>query len=207
MKRLMLVALLVGLGMTSVRAQDWGSILGGVVKGVVGDKLTTGTSLKGTWRMTGPDCRFESDNLLAKAGGEAVAGKVEEKLTPVYERLGLDSCELTFQSDSAFTLVLKGRTTTGTYAFDEEGKTVTLRTRLGLGVTASVEVTGTTMRLLFKADRLLEALRVLTNLVAKVNESAGTVDDLAGNYDGLMLGLELTKASEQRPSSGLPWSW
>ena len=207
MKRLMLVALLVGLGMTSVRAQDWGSILGGVVKGVVGDKLTTGSSLEGTWRMTGPDCRFESDNLLAKAGGEAVAGKVEEKLKPVYERLGLDSCELTFQPDSAFTLVLKGRTTTGTYAFDEEGKTVTLRTRLGLGVTASVEVTGTTMRLLFKADRLLDALRALTSLVAKVNESAGTVDDLAGNYDGLMLGLELTKTSEQRPSSGLPWSW
>ena len=207
MRRLVLAALLAVAATTGAWAQDWGSLLKGVVSGVVGDKLTTEGSVMGTWRFAGPDCEFESDNLLAKAGGEAAARKIEEKLAPVYEKLGLDSCELTFADDSTFALRARGRETTGTFSFDGEEKTLTLRTRLGLSVTARVEVAGTTMRLQFKADRLMAALQALTSLVAKANATAETVNSLAANYDGLRLGLELTKESSERPGGGGWFNW
>ena len=64
-------------------AQDWKSILSGVAKAVVGDKATTQSSLIGTWSYVGPDCQFESDNILTQAGGEVAASKVEEKMKSV----------------------------------------------------------------------------------------------------------------------------
>ena len=51
-------------------AQDLKSILSGVAKAVVGNKATTASSIIGTWTYSGPECQFESENLLAKAGGE-----------------------------------------------------------------------------------------------------------------------------------------
>ena len=44
---------------------------------IIGDKLTTAESFVGTWEYVSPACKFESDNLLAKAGGEAAAVQVE----------------------------------------------------------------------------------------------------------------------------------
>ena len=64
-------------------AQDLKSVLSGVVKNVVGDKTTTASSIIGTWTYAGPECQFESDNLLAKAGGEVAAKEVEEKIQKV----------------------------------------------------------------------------------------------------------------------------
>lgn len=52
-------------------AQDLKSILSGVAKAVVGNKATTASSIIGTWTYSGPECQFESENLLAKAGGVA----------------------------------------------------------------------------------------------------------------------------------------
>ena len=81
MKRLFVSFLLMGLfgfGLSEVSAQDLKSILSGVAK-VVGNKVTgSENSIEGTWTFVGPDCKFESDNLLAKAGGEVAAKKVED---------------------------------------------------------------------------------------------------------------------------------
>lgn len=201
MRKLFMAALLVVAGVTGAAAQDWKSILSGVVQTVVSDKLTTGSSLAGTWVFVAPECQFESDNLLAKAGGEAVAAKIEEKLEPVYNKIGLDSCMLVFNSDSTYTLQLRRTNSGGTYSFDSESKTLTLKTKLGVSVKAHVEVVGTTMNLQFNADKLMSALQALTNLVAKVNSTASTVNSLAGNYDGLRLGFELKKVGDDQSVS------
>lgn len=60
---------------SSVKAQSISDILKGVVGSVVGDKATTETSIKGTWKYSGPACEFESSSVLAQAGGSAVATK------------------------------------------------------------------------------------------------------------------------------------
>ena len=66
--------------------KSWKSILSGVANAVVGNSsATTTATLVGTWKYTGPDCKFESDNLLAKAGGEVASARVEEKVSEVFQ--------------------------------------------------------------------------------------------------------------------------
>ena len=63
------------------KAQDWKSILSGVANAITDGKVDAAVfSIEGTWRYAGPDCKFTSDNLLAKAGGE-VASKVKGRTT------------------------------------------------------------------------------------------------------------------------------
>ena len=57
-----------------------------------------------------PDCKFESDNLLAKAGGEVAAKQVEEKMSGVLEKLGFkEGATYIFNEDSTYTSVIGGK--------------------------------------------------------------------------------------------------
>lgn len=174
-------------------AQAWKDVLSGVAKSVVGDKLTNEKSIIGTWAYVDPDCQFESDNMLAKAGGEAASGKIEEQLAKLYEKLGMNEVSYVFNEDSTYSSTMKGVTTKGAYTFDAEAKTIAMKTRLGLSMTAHVVVTGNTMSILFEADKLLSGLQAVTNLASKVNSNASLISDLSGSYDGMMLGFELKK--------------
>lgn len=193
--KLKMGAVLLGLCLcgSTASAQDLKSILTGVAKAVAGDKLTTAQSVVGTWDYVGPDCRFESDKLLAKAGGEAAAGQVEKKLEPIYAKFGLENASFTFGADSTFACAGAKRTINGTYAFDPEAKTITLKSKLGLSLRAEVTVVGTSMSLVFHADKLLTALKMLTDMTAQVNSKAAAISSLAQNYDGLLLGFELKR--------------
>ena len=177
-------------------AQAWKDILSGVAKSVVGDKLTNEKSIVGTWAYASPDCQFESDNMLAKAGGEAASAKIEEQLAKLYEKLGMDEVSYVFNENSTYSSTMKGVTTKGTYAFDSEAKTITMKTCLGLSMTAHVVVTGDAMSILFEADKLLSGLQAVTNLASKVNSNASLIGNLAGSYDGMRLGFELKKQQE-----------
>lgn len=174
-------------------AQDLKSVLSGVVKNVVGDKTTTASSIIGTWTYVGPECQFESDNLLAKAGGEVAAKEVEEKIQKVYEKVGMDGCQYTFSEDGSYSCTIKGKTSSGTYTFDSDAKTVTMKSKLGIKTVAYVTVTGDDMSLVFKADKLMSVLKTITSAAASVNSTASTISSIADSYDGLRLGFELKK--------------
>lgn len=94
-------------------AQDLKSILSGVAKAVVGNKATTASSIIGTWTYSGPECQFESENLLAKAGGEMAAKEVEEKMIAVYNKVGMNNIRYTFNEDGTYSYQMKKRTVTG----------------------------------------------------------------------------------------------
>lgn len=174
-------------------AQDLKSVLSDVVKNVVGDKTTTASSIIGTWTYAGPECQFESDNLLAKAGGEVAAKEVEEKIQKVYEKVGMDGCQYTFNEDGSYSCTVKGKTSSGTYTFDSDAKTVTMKSKLGIKTVAYVTVTGDSMSLVFKADKLMSVLKTITSAAASVNSTASTISSIADSYDGLRLGFELKK--------------
>lgn len=174
-------------------AQDLKSVLSGVVKNVVGDKTTTASSIIGTWTYAGPECQFESDNLLAKAGGEVAAKEVEEKIQKVYEKVGMDGCQYTFNEDGSYSCTVKGKTSSGTYTFDSDAKTVTMKSKLGIKTVAYVTVTGDSMSIVFKADKLMSVLKTITSAAASVNSTASTISSIADSYDGLRLGFELKK--------------
>ena len=144
--------------LVNANAQDLKSILTGVAKAVVGDKATTSSSIIGTWKYVGPQCQFESENLLAKAGGEVAAKEVEEKMQTVYDRIGMSGCEYTFNEDGTYSYTLKKRTMSGTYTFNDKEKTITMKGKLGVKTVAHVTVTGNDMSLVFNADKLMSCL-------------------------------------------------
>ena len=174
-------------------AQDLKSILSGVAKAVVGNKATTASSIIGTWTYSGPECQFESENLLAKAGGEMAAKEVEEKMIAVYNKVGMNNIRYTFNEDGTYSYQMKKRTVTGSYVFDDAAKTITMTGTLGLKTVAYVTVTGNDMSMVFKADKLMSILKTITGAASKVNSTAATINSVAEAYDGLMLGFELKK--------------
>ena len=174
-------------------AQDLNSILSGVAKAVVGNKATTASSIIGTWTYSGPECQFESENLLAKAGGEMAAKEVEEKMIAVYNKVGMNNIRYTFNEDGTYSYQMKKRTVTGSYVFDDAAKTITMTGKLGLKTVAYVTVTGNDMSMVFKADKLMSILKTITGAASKVNSTAATINSVAEAYDGLMLGFELKK--------------
>ena len=185
-------------GTANGMAQDLKSILSGVV-GAVTNKVTgESSSLTGTWAYSGPDCKFESDNLLAKAGGEVAAKKVEEKMSGVLEKLGFkEGATYTFNEDSTYTSVIGGKTVSGTYSYNADTKELTMKTRLGLKANATVSKgrTGNTMSLLFKADKLMSLAQTITGAVASKssNSTISAASSLLKQYDGLQLGVQLKK--------------
>lgn len=174
-------------------AQDLKSILSGVAKAVVGNKATTASSIIGTWTYSGPECQFENENLLAKAGGEMAAKEVEEKMIAVYNKVGMNNIRYTFNEDGTYSYQMKKRTVTGSYVFDDAAKTITMTGKLGLKTVAYVTVTGNDMSMVFKADKLMSILKTITGAASKVNSTAATINSVAEAYDGLMLGFELKK--------------
>ncbi len=156
--------------LVNANAQDLKSILTGVAKAVVGDKATTSSSIIGTWKYVGPQCQFESENLLAKAGGEVAAKEVEEKMQTVYDRIGMSGCEYTFNEDGTYSYTLKKRTMSGTYTFDDKEKTITMKGKLGVKTVAHVTVTGNDMSLVFNADKLMSVLKTITGTVTSATD-------------------------------------
>lgn len=63
--RLICLSCFMYMASSAASAQDLKSILSGVANAVA-NKVTnsSGVSLEGTWKYTGPDCKFESDNFL-----------------------------------------------------------------------------------------------------------------------------------------------
>ena len=108
-------------------AQNLKDILKGVAKTVVGDKATTETSLIGTWDYVGPDCQLKGDDILKNIGGEAAGEEVEKKMEAIYAKAGLNTIQYTFNEDKTCSYTIKGKKVNGTYEFDAEAKTVTIK--------------------------------------------------------------------------------
>ena len=68
-----------------------GSIINGILNNVIGSGTFKKEDLCYTWKYSKPGCAFTSENLLAKAGGEIAANKVEEKLEDYYKKFGFSS--------------------------------------------------------------------------------------------------------------------
>ena len=71
--------------------------LGNIIVSVLGINKVPETTLLGTWNYSGPGCAFTSDNMLAKAGGEVAARKIEAELLPQYQKLGVNSGQIGWQ--------------------------------------------------------------------------------------------------------------
>ena len=194
MKKLVCIMALFCMVAVQADAQNLKDILTGVAKQVVGDKATTETSLIGTWDYVGPDCQLKGDDLLKNIGGDAAGEEVEKKMVPIYEKAGLNTIQYTFNEDKTCSYTIKGKKIEGTYVFDQEAKTVTIKSgKLGVSITAHIVTLGGNMSFLFDADKVLSVVKTITGVVSKLNSSADTINKLASQFDGLMIGFELKK--------------
>lgn len=191
--RVLLAAAFFCMSATSIQAQSIKDILSGVISNVVGDKATTESSFKGTWKYNAPACEFESDNLLAKAGGTAAADKIEKRVAPLLKSVGVNGIVYTFDGDGNYTSKIKKRVTEGTYKFDSKAKTITFTPTIGMAYTAHVAVQGSTMTLMFEADKLMTTLKTISNATSKLSTTAALINTLMNSYSGMRVGFELKK--------------
>jgi hypothetical protein len=175
-------------------AQDLKSILSGVVNAVVGDKATTETSIIGTWTYVGPDCQLKGDDLLKQVGGAAAGSEIEKKLASIYKKAGLNTITYTFNEDKTCSYTIKGKTVQGTYEFDPQTKTITIKGgRLGVKTVANVVTVGSNMSFVFDADKLLSVVKSITGVASKFSSQASAIGKLVEQFDGMLLGFELKK--------------
>ena len=192
MKKLVCIIALLCAVAVQADAQDLKGILSGVAKAVVGDKATTAASLVGTWDYVGPDCQLKGDDVLTNIGGEAAGEEVEEKVEAIYNKAGLNTIQFTFNEDNTCSYTVKGKKVEGTYEFDAEAKTVTIKAgKLGVKVTAHIVTLGSNMSFVFDADKILSVVKTITGVASKINSSAATINALASKFDGMMIGFEL----------------
>lgn len=196
-----------------------GSVVAGVLGGLLGGGTTTGSSSTGsssingilnnvigsatfsqadlcahTWKYSKPGCAFTSENLLAKAGGEIAASKIEEDLSKYYSKFGFSKSNtyFTFKTDGTFAAKIDGKSWNGTYTFDEKTHAIQLK---GLLLSASGFATRTAngISLLFEQKKLLTLVKTLSKLNLTGSTTMSAVSSIVDNYDGVRIGFEMTK--------------
>lgn len=179
-------------GNGSNSSSNAGSIINGILNNVIGSGTFKQADLCHTWKYSKPGCAFTSENLLAKAGGEIVASKVENKLEGYYKKFGFSSSNtyFTFNTDDTFSAKIDGKAWNGTYTFDEKTHAIQLK---GLLLSASGYATKTTngISLLFDQKKLLNLIKALSAF--KGSSTLSAVGSIANNYDGMQVGFEMTK--------------
>ena len=169
------------------------SIINGILNNVIGSGTFSKQDLCAhTWKYSKPGCAFTSENLLAKAGGEIAANKVEEKLSEYYSKFGFSGSNtyFTFNTDGTFAAKIDGKSWKGNYTFDEKTHAIQLK---GLILSMSGYATKTTngISLLFDQKKLLNLIKTIGSL--KGNSTLSALGTIANNYDGMRVGFEMNK--------------
>lgn len=169
------------------------SIINGILNNVIGSGTFSKQDLCAhTWKYSKPGCAFTSENLLAKAGGEIAANKVEEKLGEYYSKFGFSGSNtyFTFNTDGTFTSKIDGKSWQGNYTFDEKTHAIQMK---GLLLSMSGYATKTTngISLLFDQTKLLNLIKTMGAL--KGSSTLSAIGTIANNYDGMRVGFEMSK--------------
>ena len=169
------------------------SIINGILNNVIGSGTFSKQELCAhTWKYSKPGCAFTSENLLAKAGGEIAANKVEEKLGEYYSKFGFSGSNtyFTFKTDGTFAAKIDGKSWQGNYTFDEKTHAIQMK---GLILSMSGYATKTTngISLLFDQKKLLNLIKTIGSL--KGNSTLSALGTIANNYDGMRVGFEMSK--------------
>lgn len=169
------------------------SIINGILNNVIGSGTFSKQDLCAhTWKYSKPGCAFTSENLLAQAGGEIAANKVEEKLGEYYSKFGFSGSNtyFTFKTDGTFAAKIDGKSWQGNYTFDEKTHAIHMK-GLILSMSGYATKTANGISLLFDQKKLLNLIKTIGSL--KGNSTLSALGTIANNYDGMRVGFEMTK--------------
>lgn len=169
------------------------SIINGILNNVIGSGTFSKQDLCAhTWKYSKPGCAFTSENLLAQAGGEIAANKVEEKLGEYYSKFGFSGSNtyFTFNTDGTFAAKIDGKSWQGNYTFDEKTHAIQMK-GLILSMSGYATKTANGISLLFDQKKLLNLIKTIGSL--KGSSTLSAIGTIANNYDGMRVGFEMTK--------------
>lgn len=200
----MMAAMLMLLAAPSVHAQDWQSVLNGVLGGGQGediisgitsifssDKQATTNNIIGTWSYAEPAIVFTSDNLLTKLAAKVAANKLEDKLQSYLAQYGLKpgALILTFNEDGTCTETLNGKTMKGKWQVKDSKLILTLGGIKALQITTQID--GKNMMFVTDATKLLKLFKSVG--AKSTNKNIQTVTSLMKGIDGMQAGVTLKK--------------
>ena len=200
----MMTAVLMLLAAPNVHAQDWQSVLNGVLGGgqsediisgitsiFSSDKQATTNNIIGTWSYSEPAIMFTSDNLLTKLAAKVAANKLEDKLQSYLTQYGIKpgALVLTFKEDGTCTETLNGKTMKGKWQVKDSKLILTLGGIKALQITTQID--GKNMMFVTDATKLLKLFK---SVGAKSNnKDIQTVTSLMKGVDGMQAGVTLKK--------------
>ena len=153
----------------------------------------------GTWNYKGTACKFETENLLKKAGGAVVASQVEKQFNEYCNKLGIKedgNCYFTFDEDSTYSAKLGLIKISGKYSYDYQTNELVLSYLRGIGKLKAFPIrSGNRMKLMVDADGFLKLMKTLSTFTKDNSiEILAAMDDM---YDGMLLGFDLNKPKEK----------
>jgi hypothetical protein len=199
-----LAAMLMMLAAPSVHAQDWQSVLNGVLGGGQSEDIVSGitsifssekqatkNNIIGTWSYTEPAIMFTSDNLLTKLAAKVAANKLEDKLQSYLTQYGIKpgALVLTFNEDGTCTETLNGKTMKGKWDVKDSKLVLTLGGIKALQITTQID--GKDMMFVTDATKLLKLFKSVG--AKSTNKNIQTVTSLMKNVDGMQAGVSLKK--------------
>lgn len=169
-----------------------------VVSAVTHSKLTA-DDLQGTWSYQKPACELESSDVLKGAGGSLISSQMEKKMDELCTKAGIKegNFSYTLNADSTFTNTLpKGKPLSGTYSYNPETQEIALHYAIGKRLTVTtlegkITKAGDNVNLVFNADKLMKLLSLVSSVTK--SKTLNAVNQLASQYDEIMLGFELKK--------------
>ena len=169
-----------------------GETISNIIYNVIGLSKLNEQDLYGTWSYESPGCAFTSDKLLAQAGGEVAAKRIEDELQQTYTKLGINggNPSFTFNQDKTFSANIGGKKISGTYVYNKSDSSIKFKTLL-LSTTGYVTRNAKGVSLVFESKKLLSVLQMLASVSG--NSTLSTIGDLSKNYDGVRLGFDLRR--------------
>lgn len=166
-----------------------------IVESLTGMSITP-KDITGSWNYSGAAVKLESEDLVKSAAAAVAASQVEAKMNEYLAKVGVKAGAFgfTFNEDQSFSTTFKGKEFKGNYSLSEDGKTLTLTYGKNLNshaINANVNIATSSIELLFKADKILELIGKLS--ATSSNATLKTISTLAGQYDGMKVGMEMVK--------------
>lgn len=183
-----------GSNLTGTLTQAGGNMLSSLLGNLLGTNTVTDKTLVGSWNYKGVDCVFESENFLSKAGGELAAATLENKVDESLQKFGIKpgAVKFTFNADHTWTGTIAGKSLSGKWTLDEKNSQVKMTYLMGMGtLTPKVALNNGTLSLLFESSKLLTLVQGVGALTG--NSTVSSLTSLMKNYNGMYIGLQMTK--------------
>lgn len=172
-------------------------LINNLINGLVSQAIPLSQkAIEGTWTYSSPACKFTSENYLAQAGGVVAATAVEDKLAQGYAALGITpgQCTFSFAADGSCVIAMGTYQIAGTYTLNAETRELSIVSTTGLiKLNATAYYSIGQLTLLFDAGKLLQLTKAVAAFTGKGSSTISTISGLLNSYEGMQVGMNLTK--------------